>query len=67
MREAEPFQGSGTALLVDDEDIVRLSTADMLGSLGYRVVEAKWPRRRCASSATGFTLISSSRITSCRA
>ena len=41
MREAEPFQGSGTALLVDDEDIVRLSTADMLGSLGYRVVEAE--------------------------
>ena len=40
MREAEPFQGSGTALLVDDEDIVRLSTADMLGELGYRVVEA---------------------------
>ena len=41
MREAEPIQGSGTALLVDDEDIVRLSTADMLGSLGYRVVEAE--------------------------
>ena len=40
MREAEPIQGSGTALLVDDEDIVRLSTADMLGGLGYRVVEA---------------------------
>jgi CheY-like chemotaxis protein len=33
-------KGSGTALLVDDEDIVRLSTADMLIELGYTVVEA---------------------------
>ena len=31
----------GTALLVDDEDLVRMSTADMLGELGYNVVEAK--------------------------
>ncbi|TFI59712.1 PAS domain S-box protein [Sphingomonas parva] len=30
----------GTALLVDDEELVRLSTADMLVDLGYRVVEA---------------------------
>jgi PAS domain S-box-containing protein len=30
----------GVALLVDDEDIVRMSTADMLYDLGYRVVEA---------------------------
>ena len=27
--KAEPIQGSGRALLVDDEDIVRLSTADI--------------------------------------
>jgi PAS domain S-box-containing protein len=33
-------QGFGTALLVDDEDLVRLSTADMLIDLGYAVVEA---------------------------
>ena len=33
-------KGSGTALLVDDEDLVRLSTADMLIDLGYAVVEA---------------------------
>jgi signal transduction histidine kinase/CheY-like chemotaxis protein len=33
-------QVSGTALLVDDEDLVRLSTADMLIELGYTVVEA---------------------------
>ena len=32
--------GRGTALLVDDEDLVRLSTADMLIELGYRVIEA---------------------------
>jgi PAS domain S-box-containing protein len=31
----------GTALLVDDEDLVRMSTADMLMDLGYEVVEAQ--------------------------
>lgn len=30
----------GTALLVDDEELVRTSTADMLADLGYAVVEA---------------------------
>ncbi|MFS0774014.1 PAS domain-containing protein [Sphingomonas sp. 1P08PE] len=29
----------GTALLVDDEDLVRMTTADMLGDLGFDVVE----------------------------
>jgi PAS domain S-box-containing protein len=29
----------GTALLVDDEDLVRMSTADMLSDLGYAVIE----------------------------
>jgi CheY-like chemotaxis protein len=33
-------QGVGTVLLVDDEDLVRMSTADMLTDLGYGVVEA---------------------------
>ncbi len=38
---AEPLnRGAGTALLVDDEDLVRASTADMLADLGYAVVEA---------------------------
>ena len=37
---APPQKASETALLVDDEDVVRLSTADMLLDLGYRVVEA---------------------------
>jgi CheY-like chemotaxis protein/two-component sensor histidine kinase len=31
---------AGTALLVDDEDLVRMSTAEMLSELGYAVVEA---------------------------
>ncbi|MEO3434475.1 PAS domain S-box protein [Inquilinus sp. CAU 1745] len=30
----------GTALLVDDEDLVRMSTADMLIDLGFEVIEA---------------------------
>lgn len=32
--------GSGTALLVDDEELVRMSTSDMLSDLGYAVIEA---------------------------
>ena len=32
--------GRGTALLVDDEELVRMSTADMLMDLGFEVVEA---------------------------
>lgn len=30
---------SGTASLVDDEELVRMSTADMLADLGYAVIE----------------------------
>jgi signal transduction histidine kinase/CheY-like chemotaxis protein len=37
---AEPLATRRTALLVDDEELVRMSTADMLGDLGYEVVEA---------------------------
>tara|TARA_R110000868_G_scaffold14689_26_gene68164 strand:+ start:2633 stop:4648 length:2016 start_codon:yes stop_codon:yes gene_type:complete len=36
-----PSVARGTALLVDDEELVRMSTADMLNDLGYDVVEAK--------------------------
>ncbi|MDO9489782.1 MAG: PAS domain-containing protein, partial [Sphingomonadaceae bacterium] len=35
-----PPAAAGTALLVDDEDLVRASTADMLADIGYHVVEA---------------------------
>jgi PAS domain S-box-containing protein len=33
--------GRGTALLVDDEELVRISTADMLTDLGFDVMEAQ--------------------------
>ena len=41
-RRSEPAlqTSAGTALLVDDEELVRISTADMLSDLGYRVVDA---------------------------
>ena len=35
-----PKKTRGLALLVDDEDLVRMSTADMLMDLGYEVLEA---------------------------
>ncbi len=34
-------KGAGLALLLDDEDLVRMSTAHMLAELGYDVVEAR--------------------------
>ncbi|MDX3908281.1 MAG: ATP-binding protein [Sphingobium sp.] len=53
LEKAEPvpeieFSGShrGTALVVDDEDLVRASTAHMLSELGYQVLEAS-----CAEDA----------------
>lgn len=40
-KAADPMVAArGIALLVDDEELVRMSTADMLGELGYEVVEA---------------------------
>jgi CheY-like chemotaxis protein len=38
--EARPAATAGTVLLVDDEVLVRASTADMLADLGFEVVEA---------------------------
>jgi CheY-like chemotaxis protein len=37
---AERQSVRGVALLVDDEELVRASTSDMLADLGYRVIEA---------------------------
>ncbi len=38
--EAEPVRGRGTVLVVDDEEFVRMTTAEMLAELGFAVVEA---------------------------
>jgi PAS domain S-box-containing protein len=38
--ESEKISAAGVVLLVDDEDLVRTSTAQMLADLGYSVVEA---------------------------
>jgi CheY-like chemotaxis protein len=35
-----PVAATGTVLLVDDEELVRMSTATMLSDLGFRVLEA---------------------------
>ena len=40
VKMSELLTTRGTALLVDDEELVRMSTADMLSDLGYAVVEA---------------------------
>jgi signal transduction histidine kinase len=42
LNDAEPIRARGevTVLLVDDEDLVRMATANMLRDLGYKVVEA---------------------------
>jgi len=38
--DAPQVAAAGAALLVDDEDLVRMSTADILSDLGHTVVEA---------------------------
>ena len=42
-----------TILLVDDEELVRTGTAEMLGDLGYEVVQAASGRRGLAAAASG--------------
>ena len=39
-QNSNQLRGRGTALVVDDEELVRLITADMLTDLGYDVIEA---------------------------
>jgi PAS domain S-box-containing protein len=41
LENSAPTSSTGTVLLVDDEELVRASTADMLIDLGYAVIEAK--------------------------
>jgi CheY-like chemotaxis protein len=50
--EAE-LHGAGTVLLVDDEELVRASTAGMLADLGYRVIEAENGEAAMALAAGG--------------
>jgi signal transduction histidine kinase len=38
---ASPMATPGTALVVDDEDLVRAATIDMLGEMGFAVIEAR--------------------------
>ena len=48
-----PLTARGTTLLVDDEPLVRMSTADMLAELGYDVVEAASGEEALAIVAEG--------------
>jgi CheY-like chemotaxis protein len=45
----------GTALLVDDEDLVRMSTADMLADMGFDVVETASAEEALAFIVSGRT------------
>jgi CheY-like chemotaxis protein len=47
-------QGRGKVLLVDDEDLVRLSTADMLNEMGYQVSEASSAEEALRLLESGF-------------
>jgi CheY-like chemotaxis protein len=46
---------AGIALLVDDEDLARSSTADMLADLGYEVIEATSAEHALQVIETGVT------------
>lgn len=49
---APKLRGAGTVLLVEDEDLVRASTADILIELGYQVVEARSGEEALRRAAT---------------
>lgn len=48
-----PSGARGVALLIDDEELVRMSTADMLADLGYEVVEASSAEEALSRIQTG--------------
>jgi CheY-like chemotaxis protein/two-component sensor histidine kinase len=50
---AQPDAASGKALLVDDEELVRTSTAEMLADLGYQVIEAETAQEALSMMADG--------------
>jgi PAS domain S-box-containing protein len=50
-----PSLSSGAALLVDDEETIRLSTADMLSELGFTVLEADSAEAALGAIEAGFT------------
>jgi PAS domain S-box-containing protein len=56
MVEADSRRGRGHVLLVDDEEAVRLSTADMLAELGYEVLEASSAEEGLAIVRSGANL-----------
>jgi two-component system cell cycle sensor histidine kinase/response regulator CckA len=55
-----PLKGTGTILLVEDDDAVCKMTISMLESIGYAVISAALPRealRICADMNTGIDLV----------
>ena len=62
-RQDQPSSGSfplrkdrGTVLLIDDDELVRMGTAEMLSELGFEVVEASNARQGLDLIETGFPL-----------
>jgi CheY-like chemotaxis protein len=55
MNITEAQDEPGVALVVDDHDLVRASTAEMLTSLGYRVIDARSGEEAAELFARGFT------------
>jgi PAS domain S-box-containing protein len=55
-RGPEPLPGRKTVLLVDDEALVRASTADMLGEIGLSVVEVQSAGEALALLGTGLAV-----------